>query len=314
MIKLAIASVLGVGLLAGILSQFTILEPKPLTSETKEVSIAAEVVVPATPILSSSLDFKLFPTEKTITLEAANTVIFRGPVTSSSVSEVMAKIEALRFELNESQPIYLIMDTPGGSVYAGLDLIDYLKALPNKIQTVTLFAASMGFQIVQNSDRRFITENGTLMSHRASGGLEGQFDGEIETNYRRVKRKVDYMDLIASQRMGMSITDYKAMIKDEYWVSGFDSVQEKAADEKVNLRCGKSLNKTEQVSLETMFGSIEVKFSSCPIIRGPLKVDVSKVAPTDQVEALLLVEKALKQQREFVKDIVLKNLTDKYFK
>jgi ATP-dependent Clp protease protease subunit len=289
-------------------------EPKTLTNETQAPGVQQVVVPESIKLVSSNAEFKLFQAEKTITLEASNSVAFRGPVTDESVSALMQKIEELRFGISESEPIFLVLDTPGGSVYAGLELIDYLKSLPNKVHTITLFAASMGFQIVQNSERRLITENGTLMSHRASGGIEGQFDGEIETNYNRVRRKIDYMDTIASKRMGMSLTDYKALIKDEYWVAGFDSVQDKAADEKVNLRCGKSLKQTELIKVNTMFGAVEVEFSKCPIMRAPLKVNASLVAPANQAEALSIVNKALTKQREFVRDIVLKNLTEKYFK
>lgn len=223
----------------------------------------------------------------------------------------MAKIEELRQNLSDKEPIYLVLDTPGGSVIAGMDLIDYMKSLPNKVQTITLFAASMGFQIVQNMDTRYISETGTLMSHRASGGLEGQFDGEIETQYKMIKRKIDYLDTIASKRMGKSLTDYKAMIKDEYWVSGFDAVDEKAADEKVNIRCGKSLSGTETVEVQVLFFSLDVEFSKCPLLRGPLKVNKAKVPEQSVDEVTRIFDLGYKNHREFIKQIGSK--TENYF-
>jgi ATP-dependent protease ClpP protease subunit len=53
-----------------------------------------------------------------------------------------------RFSSNE--PIYLFLNTPGGSIQTGLEIIESLKGLDRPVSTVTLFAASMGFQIAQN--------------------------------------------------------------------------------------------------------------------------------------------------------------------
>ena len=228
------------------------------------------VDLPKTQALSSQPPQKIYPVKKVLTLEAANTVVFRGPVTDDSVADAMLKITKMSRVLKKDDVIYLVLDTPGGSVFAGLSLIDLMKAIPQKIYTVTLFAASMGFQIVQNSDTRYILPNGTLMSHRAFGGLRGQFDGELESRYKMVKRAIDYMDVIAAQRMGATLKAYKAMIVNEYWVHGFDAVQEKAADLQVLVQCGASLDGTETVKVRTMFGTVNALFSKCPLIKTPL--------------------------------------------
>lgn len=312
--KLAVGLVGSVALILGSLILFA---PESKTNPTSQVKQEQQVQpkqeLPAQPTLTSNTNFKVFQSAKTITLEAANTVVLRGPVSGTSVTEVMAKMEELRQNLSDNEPIYLVLDTPGGSVIAGMDLIDYMKSLPNKVQTITLFAASMGFQIVQNMDTRYISETGTLMSHRASGGVEGQFDGELESQYKMIKRKIDYLDTIASKRMGKSLTEYKAMIKDEYWVSGFDSVDEKAADEKVNLRCGKSLSGSETQEVQVMFFTLSVDFSKCPLLRGPLKVNKANVPSNQQAEVERLINLGFRDHREFLKDSKLINNTDKYF-
>lgn len=314
MTKLAVGLVASVALILGSLLLFTPENAKdtPTVSQVKTEAQVQILELPKKPDLISNLSFKAFQAAKTITLESANTVVLRGPVSSKSVGEVMAKMEELRQNLSDSEVIYLVLDTPGGSVFAGLDLIDYMKSLPNKVQTITLFAASMGFQIVQNMDTRYITETGTLMSHRASGGLEGQFDGELESQYKMVKRKIDYMDSIASKRMGKTIEEYKAMIKDEYWVSGFDAAEEKAADEKVNLRCGKTLSGSTTQEVQVFIFTLEVEFSNCPLIRGPLKVNKSKVPSESVTEVMRVFDLGYKHHKAFIKEIGLN--ADKYFR
>lgn len=213
---------------------------------------------------------KVYNVKKVITLEAKNTIVYRGPVTSQSVSDIMNKLQQASNRVSKNTPLYLVLDSPGGSVFDGLNLIDFANALPQKVNTITLFGASMAFHIAQNLDTRYIPTTGTMMSHRARGGVKGQFDGELETRYKMVKRALDYMDYKVSKRMDMKLKDYKKMIKDEYWVHGFDAVGDKAADEQVLIRCGSSLGGTEEVLLRSFFGTIRAEFSKCPLIRAPL--------------------------------------------
>jgi len=247
------------------------------TSEVVNVGTYAPEILPQ---LNSDLrenkPIKIFPVRKIITLEASNTVVFRGPVTAESVGKAMAELKAISSKVSHKTPIYLVLDTPGGSVFDGLDFIDFTKALPQEVHTVTLFAASMGFQIAQNLNRRYITRNGILMSHRASlSGLTGQIDGEFETRYRMIKRAVDYLDVRAASRMKLSVKTYKSMIYNEYWVRGFDAPRENAADQQIMLRCGKSLDGESIEYVQSFFGMVRLTFSNCPMIRAPLKVDFS---------------------------------------
>lgn len=263
-------------------------------------------------LAASSSGLKLSPAKKTIVLEKKNMLVFRGPVTAKSVAETQAKLLKMSYDLKRSDVIYLVLDTPGGSVFAGMQLIDHLRAVPQRIQTVTLFAASMGFQIVQNMDKRYITRSGTLMSHRARGGIQGQFDGELETRYKMVKRAINYLDAIASKRMDLSLDAYRKLIKDEYWVHGFDASADKAADEMVNLNCGKTLNGTEKKEFMTFFGPVDVTFSKCPLIRGPLKVDFKRLTGTakQNIDTRNAINTLLNHKRKYVEEYIL---TDKHF-
>lgn len=243
-----------------------------------------------------------------ITLESDNTLVLRGPVTGQSVAKLQQQALAMSQKLSVTTPIYLVLDTPGGSVFSGLELIDHLRALPQQIHTITLFAASMGFQITQNMDKRYITNQGTLMSHRARlGGLGGQLDGEFESRYEMVKRKVDYMDAVAAKRMSMDIKDYKEMIINEYWVHGFDSIGDKAADEVVSVNCGTSLTGVESIDLPTMFGQIVLEFSKCPLIRAPLKVDFKRITKSKLGEVKDLYNKLYFNKSKYVDEFILTN-------
>jgi ATP-dependent protease ClpP protease subunit len=257
--------------------------------------------------LDNETELKVVGVEKTLLLEARNTVVLRGPVTIDSVSRTMLQLKKISKKLPKTTPIYLVLDTPGGSIMDGLDLIDFANALPQKVHTVTLFAASMGFQIAQNLDRRYIIRNGILMSHRASvSGLSGQVKGELESRYKMVRRAVDYLDFQAAKRMGMDLNKYEAMVVNEYWIYGYDAVADKAADEEVLVQCGESLTGTEDLSFQTMFGEMTATVSKCPLIKGAVSIDASQLYDkADVQEATEILLMSLENKRVFIKEYIV---------
>ncbi len=288
-------------------------KPAAQSAVTKNSSVM-DLIMPKTDGLASSAqEIKQAVASKTIVLESSNTLVLRGGVSADSVAALQVQLMDMSAKLAASDVIYLVLDTPGGSVFSGMELIDHLRSVPQKVATVTLFAASMGFQIVQNMDTRYIALSGTLMSHRAKGGVEGQFDGELETRYKMIKRVIDYLDAVASKRMGVSQEEYRKMIKDEYWVHGFDASQDKAADEVVSLNCGSTMTGEDIKKIDTFFGQVTVTFSKCPLVRGPLKVDFGGLFGTEEQksETRRAVEILLNDKAKYVSEFIV---TDKHFK
>lgn len=254
---------------------------------------------------------KRIDVKKTIVLEEQNSVLLKGPVTEESVGAVMKKLQAVSHRVSKDTPIYLVLDTPGGSIDAGLQLIDFAKALPQKIHTVTLFAASMGFQIAQGLDTRYITRTGTSMSHRARAeGLGGQVKGELESRYKMLRREVDLLDVIASERLGLDLKSYEEKIYNEMWVYGFDAINEKVADEVVLVNCGESLNGSFVEVYDTLFGQVNVTFSKCPLIKAPEKVELAQVAPENKDTVETALRMSFSNEEKFVKDYIV---TDKFY-
>lgn len=210
----------------------------------------------------------------TLVLQDKNTVVFRGVVDDDTVTK--AQVE-LAEKAKAGRPLYLVLDTPGGSVEAGIDLIEHAKALGVPVHTVTIFAASMGFQTVQGLGNRYITSMGTLMSHRARGGMSGEFPGQLDNRISWIKRITEILDLRAALRMDMTLLNYQNKIRDEYWTVGADAVRDKAADKVVNVRCGAGLDGTTTETVNTMFGAVKLVMSKCPLIRAPISIDLSGI-------------------------------------
>jgi ATP-dependent protease ClpP protease subunit len=256
-----------------------------------------------------SEEVKLNPKKiRTIVLNSSNTYTFRTPVTDDSVGKAQKVLFRMDRRLPKGKPIYLVLDTPGGSVFAGANFIDSINSLKRPVHTITLFAASMGFQIAQNLDRRYITRFGTLMSHRARlAGLGGQMDGELESRYNMLKKVVHYLDLVASKRLKMPLKDYKEKINPELWIHGFESVGKNAADEMVGLKCGSSMSGVIEEKMNTMFGQISVVFSECPLIKAPLSVKMGnlKLNLQQKINLMKAINAYFKNKSKFMKDYKL---------
>jgi len=207
---------------------------------------------------------------KTINLKTYNTINVLGPISSNSTKKIKEKLTKLdHFRGKRNYPLYLVIDSPGGSIYAGNQLIDVIKSIKN-VKTVTYFAASMASAIVeQTPGTRYIVPSGIMMFHRASGGFQGQFnDGELESQLRLWKAIVTSMEIANAKRIGISLKEYKRKVKDEYWTTAAESVKENVSDEVVLVKCSQKLVKaTTTITKRTMFGTSSIEVSKCPTLR-----------------------------------------------
>jgi ATP-dependent protease ClpP protease subunit len=209
-----------------------------------------------------------------ILLSKSNTIVFRAVVSPLSVADAQQKLLDMNRSLSKGQPIYLVLDTPGGDIASGNQLIDTALGLGRPVHTISTFAASMGFNIAQRLSKRYVTPSGTLMAHRATvSNVGGQIPGEFLTAVGLIYRTITKMEMQNAARLGISFQDYTALVKDEYWVSGEDAVDQNAADAVANIQCDETLQGTNSKSFDTLFGKATVKFSNCPAISMPVSVE-----------------------------------------
>jgi ATP-dependent protease ClpP protease subunit len=212
-----------------------------------------------------------FGNEK-IVLEENNTISFNNAFSKMYVAKKQAEAINLCYS-NVGSEINVVLYTPGGSVSAGQLFFDTLKALPCKFNTITIFAASMGYQTVQNLGNRYIIPSGVLMSHRAwVRGLGGEIGGELDSILDLLKQNILELDNIASSRVGITLEQYRSDIADELWLTASKAVETNHADKVVLVECGQSLRGTYIGQVANLFGRFDVEFHKCPIITAPLRI------------------------------------------
>lgn len=206
-----------------------------------------------------------------IVLTSENSISFNQQVTDGYVASKSLEFFRKDLSLSKTQPLYLVLNTPGGSVAAGNQFIDFVKSRNRPVHTIVIFAASMGYQITQELGKRYILPSGTLMSHRGSiSGISGQVPGELNARLKMIEEILEGMNVRAAKRVSMSLKAYQDAIINELWTSGQHAVDTKHADDVAIATCDNSLSGTYSEDVATAFGAVTVEFSNCPLITEPV--------------------------------------------
>ncbi|HNC42140.1 MAG TPA: ATP-dependent Clp protease proteolytic subunit, partial [Nitrosomonas sp.] len=99
-----------------------------------------------------------------------------GPVTEVTANLVVAQLLFLESE-NSDKDIYLYINSPGGSVSAGLAIYDTMQFIKPNVSTLCIGqAASMGALLLTAGEKgkRFCLPNSRVMIHQPMGGFQGQ--------------------------------------------------------------------------------------------------------------------------------------------
>ena len=142
-----------------------------------------------------------------------------GEITSEVADAVIAQILHLDAEDPDAE-ITLYIDSPGGSVTAGLSIYDVMQAVSADIHTVCVgTAASMAAVLFAAGDRREILRHGEVMIHDplVAGGISGSaLTVQDKSDRLMAKRKV--LSGILAEHTGKSVKQiYKVTAKDTYF-------------------------------------------------------------------------------------------------
>ena len=199
-----------------------------------------------------------------------NTLLFKGAIKDSSVAKFGTRLLKMSSAARSDATFYIVLDSPGGSIYAGLSLISLIESIPQKVHCVAIFAASMAHAVLQAcpGKRYLSTNNGVVMIHRAKGMFMGQFnDGEVESQLRLWRNIVSTMEVRNAKRMNYSMKEYRKRSKDEWWCSNKNCLKERFVDEIVRMKCSKYLIR-EKIRLNKHY-----YYSACPLIPGYLRYE-----------------------------------------
>ena len=129
-----------------------------------------------------------------------------GPVNDQTANLVVAQLLFLESE-NPDKDISLYINSPGGSVSAGMAIYDTMQFIKPDVSTMCLgFAASMGAFLLAAGEKgkRFSLPNSKIMIHQVLGGMQGQAT-DIEIHARDILKTRDQMNKILAHHTGQPI-------------------------------------------------------------------------------------------------------------
>ena len=147
-------------------------------------------------------------------------IILSDEVNDATASLVVAQLLYLEAQ-DPDKDIQLYINSPGGSVSAGLGIYDTMQLVNCDVATIcTGMAASMGAVLLTAgaAGKRQALPHSRIMIHQPLGGVQGQAS-DIEITAREIARTKRELYEILSQHSGKSVADIEHDADRDYWLS-----------------------------------------------------------------------------------------------
>ena len=158
-------------------------------------------------------------------------------VRDENANEICAKILLLAAEDPEAD-IYLYINSPGGSVSAGLSIYDTMNFIKPDVSTMCLgLAASMGsFLLMAGAKgKRIALPNSRVMIHQPSGGAQGQAT-DIEIHAREILKTREQLNKIYAERTGQPLAKIQQDMERDFFMDPSEALAYGLIDQVLDKR------------------------------------------------------------------------------
>jgi len=151
-------------------------------------------------------------------------IFLGGPIDDYVANLIIAQLLFLQSE-DAKKDITLYVNSPGGSVTAGLAIIDTMNHIKPQVSTLCVgMAASMGAVILSAGakGKRFALSNSEIMIHQPSGGVEGQA-ADIEITAKRILKNRDILNKILAKNTGQPLSRVEKDVDRDFFLGAEES-------------------------------------------------------------------------------------------
>jgi ATP-dependent Clp endopeptidase proteolytic subunit ClpP len=154
---------------------------------------------------------------------------FVGQHTENVIPEIMEKSR-------RGKNLYIFINSPGGSVFSGGQIITAMENSPSDIYTVCIeYCASMAANIHQHGKKRYMFNRSVLMFHRASARIGGQLPhirARLDMFEKLSRDEANYI----ADRIKMPLEKFQYLMLQELWVDAEQAYEMNMVDEIVNIK------------------------------------------------------------------------------
>ena len=164
-------------------------------------------------------------------------IFLTGQVEDNMANLIVAQMLFLEAE-NPDKDIHLYINSPGGSVSAGLAMFDTMNFIKPDVSTICMGGAySMGSFLLAagQKGKRYALANSRVMIHQPSGGAQGQAT-DIEINAREILKIRDRLNRILAERTGQPLEKIERDVERDYWLDAQEAKEYGLVDEVLERR------------------------------------------------------------------------------
>jgi ATP-dependent Clp protease protease subunit len=158
-------------------------------------------------------------------------IFLGGPIDDDTANVVIAQILFLESE-DPDKDIYLYINSPGGSVTAGLAIYDTMQYVKPDISTICIGqAASMAAVLLcaGTKGKRLSLPNSRILLHQPIGGVQGQAT-DIEIHAREIVKLKGILNRIIAKHTGMDISKVEKDTERDYFMSAEEALAYRIID------------------------------------------------------------------------------------
>ncbi|MEL6580075.1 MAG: ATP-dependent Clp protease proteolytic subunit [Cyanobacteria bacterium J06621_12] len=156
-------------------------------------------------------------------------IIFLGRGVNDGLANQIIAIMLYLDSEDPGKPIYLYINSPGGSVTAGLAIYDTMRHIKSEVVTICVgLAASMGAFLLAGGTKgkRLALPHSRIMIHQPSGGMQGRNQAtDIDIEAREILRIRDQLDQMMADNTGQSIEKIKKDTDRDYFMSAYEAME-----------------------------------------------------------------------------------------
>ena len=153
-------------------------------------------------------------------------IFVTGEVRDEMANLIVAQLLFLEAE-DQNKDITLYVNSPGGSVSAGLSIIDTMHHIKPDVATVCMgLAASMGSLILSQGakNKRFMLPNAEVMIHQPSGGAYGQAS-DIDITAKHILKMREKLNKMMVKATGQKLAKIETDMDRDFWMDAQESMK-----------------------------------------------------------------------------------------
>ena len=154
-------------------------------------------------------------------------IIFLGTSIDDNVANVIIAQLLFLENQNSEKDIKLYINSPGGSVTAGMAIYDTMQYIKPDVSTICVgMAASMGAFLLSSGakNKRFALPNSEIMIHQVMGGMEGQAS-DIKIRAERILKMKESLNKIMAKHTGKNLAQIEKDTDRDYFMNAEESVK-----------------------------------------------------------------------------------------